>query len=176
MERNQFLNEIVRLQNKYGCKLNIEIEETFKIENGNVVTESISVNEAYADVNEYIKIMYNDPYDTYAGLIYVLDKNISLRERNIFNKDIYEIIAAFMIKNDTKVFDQIMGRYNVLVEWDSLFDEYKDGCADISDDWREVDTNFDHDALVAAISKMKSEREEADKIRFETEYQLRKTA
>ena len=174
MNRKVFIANVSRLEAKYGCKLKIELEEQFKIIDGEVAIETIFVKWVEAEKNETITI--NGEYDSYTGIIAALDKKMPKRTRNLFNKDMYEIIAAFMVDNDTKVFDQTTGRYNIVVQWNELFSDYSDCCADIEYDWLEVTTNFDHDELVAAIERIRDEREEADKIRMYTEDQLRKTA
>ena len=174
MNRQDFLKEVARLQMQYGCKLAIEIHEAVNIDNGKQTIEEIMVSWVETDMGEHVTA--SEVYDTYTEVASALDEKVSERTRHIFDKALYESIAQHMIDSNCNTFDKRIGRYNVYVEWDSRFGEYSEGCADIEDGWREVDTNFDSDALEAAIDRMKDARDEADETRRYTEYLLRKTA
>jgi len=190
MNRKEFIKEVERLQKKYGCKLTIEIEENIKIENGKEIIENIVLNayEPSDDLNRYDEcILANEYYEHNKGttgefiseyqiVSSYLEEAIQKRTRYIFDVALYETIAEYMVDHYRTSFDRRIGRYQVYVEWESLFSGYSDGCTDIEDGWREVDTNFDSDALEAAINRVKEAREKSDVIRLETENQLRKIA
>ena len=173
MDRIEFLTEVENMQHRHGCRLSVDAQENYIIAGGKVKVECIHVSWIEADKD---CIMASEEYDSYSGLATDLDKKIRERRRDIFSAGLYETIAKNMIDTDCATFDKRIGRYQVVVERDFLFGGYADGCADLEDDWLEVENNFDSDLLTAAIEKMKAENNEACRIRFETETQLRRAA
>jgi len=62
---------------------------------------------------------------------------------NLFDNELYERIATYMVTTGQQWFEGRKGKYHVLVEWDDKLNCYCDGCADTEDDWAEIETNFD---------------------------------
>ena len=86
----------------------------------------------------------------------------------IFNAALYETIAEHMIDTDSAIFDKRVGRYHVVVERDFLMGGYSAGCADIEDDWEEVETDFDEYIFEEHIKRIKEQRAYEDLIEWQT--------
>jgi hypothetical protein len=93
--------------------------------------------------------------------------------RNIFDANLYETIAEHLVDNDYKDFDKRVGRYQVVVGRDFRFGGYECSCADMEDDKEEVETNFDECDFEAHVERTIERREYRDRVRRETEDNLR---
>ena len=174
MTRKEFFKEFESLQALHGCNMGIDIEESYSMVGRKVKVNRLKVTWCETDNGEWVDV-YGD-YDSYRELIADLSEKICERRRNIFDANLYETIAEYMVENSFATFDRKVGRYQVVVELDSRFYCYGDGCADIEDGWSEVETNFDSDRLEAAIEKAVERRDDQDAVRYETEQSLRRIA
>jgi len=189
MDRQEFLTMVMQLEEKYGCRLEIEIIEHFEIKNSELNIRKMSVDVCSYDTDYILSdecFGYSD--DLYAELIVALDQAIPDRTRYIFGLSgivDYKTIAKKMVDTGNYVFDQKIENYQIVIELDkpAHFDnvEFKDACEDDRCLRHEITTNFDSDALREEIMQIMEGNERNDLIRYDTEralndYLLRQSA
>jgi len=173
MKKKDLIKVIAQLKEKYHCeKLDVAIKDCFTISNGVVSIHSI---EATVYVDDDMLTIRSEGPEAYACFVSQLCEMVGNRQRNVYNNNMYEKIAAYL--NDwfglrTNYEDTING-VHILVEQNSLgwWESYA-----TNEDYEHVDDNFDIDPFERILENVKVENEEADRVRFETEQYLLRTA
>ena len=170
MDKHELIKEVAQLKEKYHCrKLDIEIKGNFTIADGDMKTENIK-SVIYTDDDMLFAESSEDE-----DFIAKLREAVGLRQRNVFNQNLYESIAEYV--NDwfgsRTTYEGLENGVHIMVEqnpkgwWESY---------STNEDYEHVDDNFDADHFEAILEKVRDEMYEADRVRRETEYYLRKSA